>query len=440
MKRFECSMQKKKESISKILPKKYWLDEETLLKQISDILDSEGEDIKKDVEGSGGDPYFTELALEMVQDSGYYGDLVDGIQEDMYKYINKGGDYKIPGNFERINWSWDDDHKNGIKFNELRKKLLDGIDDADTQEFSTWGIDWFFKAFGTFGITYKFRDMINDIAYEYENEESEPEEALKKSEAIIKRPVERFIGEEKILFKDTEIPNELKQVYNACNKRFTCEPSLTTMVDSTDMGYYKMKGNYGSNVKIRVEVEREDGKFIVTVDGLDETTGYSWETLGKGESEDIKQAIKTAMDGVDKNLTPFATKIQKAIKGESKKSEAENPKDVIGDELPYGMMQYRDHETKEWLPILVSINYNDRGWFYEGLAPSDNFGNFSYEEFSRGFLKTCKSGTDKCDQELVNSMKKFFTDSSMDIDKMPTKEVTNLTAYIPKGKPYIGKE
>lgn len=502
MKRFECSMQKKKESISKILPKKYWLDEETLLKEISDILDSEGEDIKKDVKGSGGDPYFTELALEMVKDSGYYRDLVDGIQEDMYKYINKGGDYKIPGNFERINWSWDEDHKNGIKFNELRKKLLDGIDDADTQEFSTWGIDWFFKAFGTFGITYKFRDMINDIADEYENEESEPEEALKKGESIIKRPVESFIGEEKILFKDTEIPNELKQVYNACNKRFTCEPSLTTMVDSTDMGYYKMKGNYGSNVKIRVEVEREDGKFIVTVDGLDETTGYSWETLGKGESEDIKQAIKTAMDGVDKNLMPFATKIQKAIKGESKKSEArnsgwseedseafaaeldsdtsleeikdllkdepyfeenpdeiddvaseildyigeskkseaENPKDVIGDELPYGMMQYRDPETKEWLPILVSINYNDRGWFYEGLAPSDNFGNFSYEEFNRGFLKTCKSGTDKCDQELVNSMKKFFTDSSMDIDKMPTKEVTNLTAYIPKGKPYIGKE
>ena len=127
--------------------------------------------------------------------------------------------------------------------------------------------------------------------------------------------------------------------------------------------------------------------------------------------------------------------------GESKKSEAENPKDVIGDELPYGMMQYRDEETKEWLPILVSIDYNDRGWFYMGLAPLDNLGGFGYEEYSREFLKSrCKPGTDKCDQELVNSIKKFFTDSSMDINKMPTKEVTNLTAYIPKGKPYIGKE
>lgn len=318
MKRYECSMQKKKESISKVLPKHDWLDAETLEKEITSILDSEGEDIKKDVEGSGDDPYFTELALETIKDSGYYGDLCERIQDDMYKYV-KGGDYKIPGNFERINWSWDEDHKDGIKFNELRNKLLNGIDDADTNEFSTWAIDWFFKAFGTFGITYKFRDMVNDIAYEYEHEDNDPEEALKKGEARTKRPIESVIGA-------------------------------------------------------------------------------------------------------------------------SKKSEAENPKDVIGDELPYGMMQYRDEETKEWLPILVSINYNDRGWFYEGLAPSDNFGNFSFEEFNRGFLKTCKSGTDKCDQELVNSMKKFFTESSMDIDKMPTKEVTNLTAYIPKGKPYIGKE
>lgn len=123
-----------------------------------------------------------------------------------------------------------------------------------------------------------------------------------------------------------------------------------------------------------------------------------------------------------------------------KKSEAENPKDVIGDELPYGMMQYHDDDTDEWLPVLVSLNYNDRGWFYEGLAPTDNFGNFGYDEFSRGFLKTCKSGTDKCDPELVQSMKKFFTEASMDIDKVPTKEVDDLTAYIPKGVPYIGKE
>lgn len=129
-------------------------------------------------------------------------------------------------------------------------------------------------------------------------------------------------NEEKILFKDTEIPNELKRVYNACKKRFYCEPNLVSMVDSSDNGYYKMDGSFGSDVKIRIEVERKDGKFIVSVDGLDETTGYHWETLGSGESENIKQAIDTAMAGVDKNLMPFATKIHKAIKGESKKNEA----------------------------------------------------------------------------------------------------------------------
>lgn len=433
MKRYECSMQKKKESISKALPKHDWLDAETLEKEITSILDSEGEDIKKDVEGSGDDPYFTELALETIKDSGYYGDLCERIQDDMYKYVNSG-DYAIPGNFERINWSWDEDHKDGIKFNELRNKLLDGIDDADTNEFSTWAIDWFFKAFGTFGITYKFRDTVNDIAYEYEHEDDDPEESLKKGEARTKRPIESFIGEEKILFKYTEIPNELKQVYNACKKRFNCKPNLVSMVDSSDMGYYKMNGSYGSDVKIRVEIEREDGKFIVSVDGLDETTGYHWETLGKGESENIKQAIDSAMAEVDKNLMPFATKIHKAIKGESKKSEA------AGDELAYGLMQYRDEDTKEWLPVIVSINNNDRGWFYDGLAPTDNLGGFGYEEYSRGFLKSrCKSGTDKCDPKLVQAMKKFYIDSATK-DGLKPIEVNNLVKYIPKGLPYIGKE
>lgn len=144
-----------------------------------------------------------------------------------------------------------------------------------------------------------------------------------KSEA---RMSESKKNEEKILFKDTEIPNELKQVYNACKKRFYCEPNLVSMVDSLDNGYYKMNGSYGSDVKIRVEVGHEDGKFIVSVDGLDETTGYHWETLGKGESENIKQAIDSAMAEVDKNLMPFAIKIHKAIKGESKKSEAYEPR------------------------------------------------------------------------------------------------------------------
>ena len=106
-------------------------------------------------------------------------------------------------------------------------------------------------------------------------------------------------------------------------------------------------------------------------------------------------------------------------------------------ELYYRLMQYRDNETKEWLPIIVYISTLPAGWYYAGVAPTDNLGGYDYDEYSRSFLKTCKSGTDKCDQELVQSMKKYFLYAMDDLNPV---EVTNLTAYIPKGKPFIGKE
>lgn len=125
--------------------------------------------------------------------------------------------------------------------------------------------------------------------------------------------------------------------------------------------------------------------------------------------------------------------MQKMIESLSKKNE------TVGDELPYGFMQYRDDDTNEWLPVLVSVNENPRGWYYDGIAPTDNLGGFGYEEYSRGFLKTCKPGTGKCDPELVKAMKTFYIDSA-NKDGLKPIEVDDLTAYIPKGKVYIGKE
>lgn len=124
--------------------------------------------------------------------------------------------------------------------------------------------------------------------------------------------------------------------------------------------------------------------------------------------------------------------MQKKIESLSKKNEA------VGDELPYGLMQYCDDDTKEWIPVLVSVNENPRGWYYDGIAPTDNLGGFGYEEYSRDFLKTCKPGTGKCDPELVKAMKTFYIDSA-NKDGLKPIEVDDLTAYIPKGKGYIGK-
>ena len=119
---------------------------------------------------------------------------------------------------------------------------------------------------------------------------------------------------------------------------------------------------------------------------------------------------------------------------ESKKSE------VKDNEIPYVMMQYYVPDEKVWEPILVEINSNDTGWFYDGLALMDNLGNFGYDEFSWDFIhQRCKRGTDKCDPELVQSMEKFYLKDFTPDDEYQPRKVDRLGNHIPKGKTYIGK-
>ena len=47
----------------------------------------------------------------------------------------------------------------------------DTLSDAQVKDVQTWCIDWFFYAFGTFGITYNFQSWISDLEYEREREE-----------------------------------------------------------------------------------------------------------------------------------------------------------------------------------------------------------------------------------------------------------------------------
>ena len=116
--------------------------------------------------------------------------------------------------------------------------------------------------------------------------------------------------------------------------------------------------------------------------------------------------------------------------------EAKNDKIV-----PYTFMQYYYPEEKSWDPILVEINSNDEGWFYDGLAPVDNFGNFAYDEFGWDFIhQRCKKGTDKCDPELVAAMEKEYLSGDDLADGYTYKKVAGrLGAYAPKGKRYIGR-
>lgn len=185
MKQFKCSMSKKKESLVKkqeAISGKYLMDPEQFEKDIREMIDGEYEDILKGCDDKERQYY--EMAWQIWDDCGYdyAGELYKKLQQQMYEYVS-GSDYKMFGNFANIQWDWDDDHKDGIKFADLRKKLLGGVKDADTDEFSTWAIDWFFHAFGTYNMCYNFATDLGEEAATLEQEEMEDSDESKKKEA-----------------------------------------------------------------------------------------------------------------------------------------------------------------------------------------------------------------------------------------------------------------
>jgi len=41
------------------------------------------------------------------------------------------------------------------------------------KKFQTWAFDWYFRAFGTWGLTYNFGNWISELEYEREQEEKD---------------------------------------------------------------------------------------------------------------------------------------------------------------------------------------------------------------------------------------------------------------------------
>lgn len=178
MKQFKCSMSKKKESLTKkqeSISGKYLMDPAQFEKDIREMIDDETQSILKGCDDE--ERRYYELALQLWDDCGYdyAGELYEKLQQQLYKYVS-GTDYKMSGNFANIAWDWDRDHKDGISFYDLRKKLLDGVEDADTNEFSTWAIDWFFHAFGTYNMCYNFATDLGEEAAILQKEDEEERE------------------------------------------------------------------------------------------------------------------------------------------------------------------------------------------------------------------------------------------------------------------------
>lgn len=132
---------------------------------------------------------FYNLFKEVVEDYGYdlslFEDYVEeytirsteNTLESMKKYCHKK-DTRMSGNFCNIREDWEytydfigSEVKPWGKFDDVIKSIDDGtISDEDLEKFQTWVFDWYFRAFGTWGLKYNFGEFIGEIAYEFERE------------------------------------------------------------------------------------------------------------------------------------------------------------------------------------------------------------------------------------------------------------------------------
>jgi hypothetical protein len=131
------------------------------------------------------------LFTEVVEEFGYDKDLWDeeittyadicaqDAVDSMRKYVHKK-DTRMCGNFCNIREDWEycpefigSDVKPLGRFDDVIKSIDDEtISDEDLAKFQTWTMDWYFTAFGTFGLKYNFGEIISEKAYEMEMEDA----------------------------------------------------------------------------------------------------------------------------------------------------------------------------------------------------------------------------------------------------------------------------
>lgn len=104
---------------------------------------------------------------------------VDAV-ESMREYVHFK-DTKMDGNFANIREDWDyypDFVRSNVKPFGTFDDMLKGMDndtftDEQVAKVQEWCLDWYFTAFGTFGLTYNFQSLIGDLKYEEELENEE---------------------------------------------------------------------------------------------------------------------------------------------------------------------------------------------------------------------------------------------------------------------------
>lgn len=110
---------------------------------------------------------------EFIEDFAYI--TAESICHDMKKYCHRA-DTQIAGNFCDIRQDWEEtsayigsEVEPWGSFDDVVKSIdEETISDEDLKKFQTWCQDWFFRAFGTYGLCYNFYSFICEFKYEEE--------------------------------------------------------------------------------------------------------------------------------------------------------------------------------------------------------------------------------------------------------------------------------
>lgn len=101
----------------------------------------------------------------------YMPDYVEGIVDDTIKsfdiYLHRDTT-RLFGNFADIQLDYEREHE-GKSFRKLVKNIDSGIENADAQEFREWTVNWYFNAFGTYNLKYKWTEFMEDIGADCED-------------------------------------------------------------------------------------------------------------------------------------------------------------------------------------------------------------------------------------------------------------------------------
>lgn len=144
--------------------KKLYMNVERLYNELLEMLTEERDGW---IDDSNRDFLMCEMSDEILDD--YCEGLAYRLNDQMGEYLNSK-DRRIPGNFCNIDYDYSDHvNSNYSAVKDMTARLNAGEESEQADADRDYLVDWFWEAFGTFGIKYYFNEYITDILYEFEH-------------------------------------------------------------------------------------------------------------------------------------------------------------------------------------------------------------------------------------------------------------------------------